>query len=417
MIITKKFESSAVNTFKIGDPKNFIYGKDEYLYTKQNKKYLDLVCGSAVTILGHGNKEHIKITKKVLKSGIFHTGTRLPNKYREDLYVMLNKVLPKHLDTFHLVNSGSEAVETALKVVQYVTKKKGVISFVGGYHGRTIGALSVTHDKKLRKSFHTLKNNIFLPYPGTYKNHKDKYSEDECLSKIKKYLSNKKNLPPVAIIECIQAVSGIIIPSKKFIREIFKILKANNIYIIVDEIWNGMGRTGNLFSFEKYNVKPDIVCLGKALSSTIPLSAVAAPKKLLKKWPPGIHTSTFQGNPIACALSKSTFDQIINKKLLNRVHKIELIFKKFSNDVSKYKYVGDVRVIGAQVGIEFLNNKGLPNKKIVNHLVKSLLLKKIIVYAGGEKGNVLMLIPPIIIKYDNLQKALKVIELEISNLK
>ena len=98
--------------------------KTEYLYTKKNIRYLDLVCGSAVTILGHGNKEHIKITKKVLKSGIFHTGTRLPNKYREELYVMLNKVLPKHLDTFHLVNSGSEAVETALKVVQYVTKKK-----------------------------------------------------------------------------------------------------------------------------------------------------------------------------------------------------------------------------------------------------------------------------------------------------
>jgi len=417
MLITKKFESTAVNTFKTGDPKNFIYGKDEYLYTKQNIRYLDLVCGSAVTILGHGNKEHIKITKKVLKSGIFHTGTRLPNRYREELYVMLNKVLPKHLDTFHLVNSGSEAVETALKVVQYVTKKKGVISFVGGYHGRTIGALSVTHDKKLRKSFHTLQNNVFLPYPGTYKNDKDKYTEDECLSKIRKYFNNKKNLPPVAIIECIQAVSGIIIPSKKFIREIFKILKENNIYVIVDEIWNGMGRTGTLFSFEKYNVKPDIVCLGKALSSTIPLSAVAAPKKLLKKWPPGIHTSTFQGNPIACALSKSTFDQIINKKLLNRVHKLELIFKKFSNDVSKYKYVGDVRVIGAQVGIEFLNNQGLPDKKRVNHLVKSLLLKKIIVYAGGEKGNVLMLIPPIIIKYDNLQKALKVIEQEISNLK
>ena len=102
MLITKKFQSTAVNSFKTGDPKNFIYGKDEYLYTKQNIKYLDLVCGSAVTILGHGNKEHIKITKKVLKSGIFHTGTRLPNKYREELYVMLNKVLPKRWFKFDI---------------------------------------------------------------------------------------------------------------------------------------------------------------------------------------------------------------------------------------------------------------------------------------------------------------------------
>ena len=116
-------------------------------------------------------------------------------------------------------------------------------------------------------------------------------------------------------------------------------------------------------------------------------------------------------------ITLSTFDQIINKKLLNRVHKLELMFKKFSNDVLKYKYVGDARVIGAQLGIEFFNNQGLPDKKQVNHLVKSLLLKKIIVYAGGEKGNVLMLIPPIIIKYDNLKRALKVIEEEISNLR
>ena len=108
-------------------------------------------------------------------------------------------------------------------------------------------------------------------------------------------------------------------------------------------------------------------------------------------------------------ITLSTFDQIINKKLLNRVNKLEQIFKKFSNDVSKYKYVEEIRVVGAQAGIEFLNNKGLPNKKIVNDLVKSLLLKKIIAYAGGEKGNVLMLIPPIIIKYDNLKRALKVI--------
>ena len=357
MIITKKFESSAVNTFKIGDPKNFIYGKDEYLYTDNKNKYLDLVSGSAVTILGHGNKEHIKITKQVLKSGIFHTGTRLPNKYREDLYLILDKVLPKNINTFHLVNSGSEAVETALKVVQYVTKKTGAISFTGGYHGRTIGALSVTHDKKLRTSFQTLKNNVFLPYPGTYKNNKEKYSEEECLNKINNYFKKKKNLPPVAIIECIQAVSGIIIPSKKFIKAVFKILKKNNIYIIADEIWNGMGRTGRLFSFEKYDVKPDIVCLGKSLSATIPLSAVAAPKKLLKNWPPGIHTSTFQGNPIACALSKSTFDQILSKKLLVRVNKIEQIFKQFSSRITNYKYVGDVRVVGAQAGIEFLDKK------------------------------------------------------------
>ena len=418
MFVTKKFESTAVNTFKLGNPINFIFGKNEYLYSKKNIKYLDLVCGSAVTILGHGNSEHIKITKEVLKTGIFHTGTRLTNKYREELYLILNKVLPKNLNSYHLMNSGSEAIETALKAVQYLTKKKGVISFTGGYHGRTVGALSVTYDKKLRENFQTFTNNYFLPYTGTYNNKKEKYTEEECLLKIKNFLSkNKKNLPPVAIIECVQAVSGIIIPSKKFIKEIFRLFKKNNIYVLVDEIWNGMGRTGKFFSFEKYNVKPDILCLGKALSSTIPLSAVAASKKLLKTWPPGIHTSTFQGNPLACALSKSTFDQIIKKKLLNRATKIEQIFNNYLTKLKNYKFIGDVRIFGAQAGIEFVDINGFANKKLVNKLVKNLLTKKIIVYAGGEKGNVLMLIPPITIKYKNLIDALKIIEKEIKTLK
>jgi len=414
MLITKKFESSAVNTFKNGNPVNFVYGKNEFLYTRKNIKYLDLVCGSAVTILGHGNTKHKKIAREVINTGIFHTGTRLPNKYREQLYLKLNEILPNNLNCFHLANSGTEAVETALKAVQFATGKKGVISFTGGYHGRTIGALSVTYDKKLRNNFHTLTKNIFFPYPGTYKNKKEKYTLKECLSYAKNYISkNKKSLPPVAIIECVQAVSGIIIPPKIFIREIFKLFKKNKIYIIVDEIWNGIGRTGKFFSFQKFNVKPDIVCLGKALSSTLPLSAVAGPKKLLKSWPSGIHTSTFQGNPVACATSTSTINQIIQNNLLDRVQKIENILKNSLFTLNQAIFIKEIRVFGAQAGIEFINSKGNPNKEIVEKLVKKLLLKKIIVYAGGEKGNVLMLIPPIIIKYINLKKSLNIIIKEI----
>ena len=137
---------------------------------------------------------------------------------------------------------------------------------------------------------------IFFPYPGTYKNKKEKYTLKECLSYAKNYISkNKKSLPPVAIIECVQAVSGIIIPPKIFIKEIFKLFKENNIYIIVDEIWNGMGRTGKFFSFQRFNIKPDFVCLGKGVKlaqEVIPYGNVtvvqATPEKNLRGTdPPG----------------------------------------------------------------------------------------------------------------------------------
>ena len=417
MKITKKYESSAVNTFKNGSPVEFFTAKGEYLFTKNKKKYLDLVCGSAVTNLGHSHKSHEKAINKVLKTGIFHTGTRLTNQFREELYSKLNFITPSYLNSFHLCNSGSEAVETAIKAAQYYSKKKNIISFSGGYHGRTMGSLSLTHNKKLKDSFHTLKNVTFFPYPGTYKNKNTKYTEEECLSFAKKYFKNTKKPTCAAIIECGQAVSGIILPNKKFFLEIFKIFKKNNILIIVDEIWNGFGRTGNFFSFQNFNLKPDLVCAGKAMSSSLPLSVVLGPSKILKTWPPGIHTSTFQGNPLSCAMASATIDEILKSKLINRAKKINQILRDSLSKLNKLPSIFEVRTHGAGAGIEFIYPDGSANSEIVKFIEKQMLKKNIIVYAGGERNNVLMLIPPLIIKFNNLKNSLKVLVEEIYLLK
>tara|TARA_B100000674_G_scaffold162472_1_gene130016 strand:+ start:1967 stop:3226 length:1260 start_codon:yes stop_codon:yes gene_type:complete len=415
MKITKKFESSAVNTFKNGDPIDFIYGKGEYLYTKNNKKYLDLVCGSAVTNLGHGHKAHKDAIKEVIKTGIFHTGTRLPNYFRENLYKKLSKILPKHLNTFHLSNSGSESVESALKAVQYYTGKKSLISFTGGYHGRTSGSLSATHNKKLKNNFNVHKNVIFFPYPGTYKNKKTKYTEEESINFTKKFFRNNKKYPPAAIIECGQAVSGIILPSNKYFKSIFEILKKNKVLIIVDEVWNGFGRTGKFFSFQNYKLKPDLVCAGKAMSSSLPLSILIGSSRLLKSWPAGIHTSTFQGNPVSCALACATIDSINKYKLLKKSFTIEKNFRGQLDILLDNPYISQVRFHGASAGIEFIDKNGLPDYKIVKKIERNMLKKQILVYAGGEKGNVLMLIPPLIININVLKKSIKVLINEIKS--
>ena len=416
MKITKKFESSAVNTFKNGNPIDFSYGKSEFLYTKTNKKYLDLVCGSAVTNLGHGHKAHKMAIKQVTKTGIFHTGTRLTNHFRECLYRDLSKILPNYLNTFHLCNSGSEAVETALKAIQFYSGKNSLISFTGGYHGRTAGSLSVTSNINLKKNFNIFKNITFFPYPGTYKDKKNKFTEDECILFALNFFKKNKNIPPAAIIECGQAVSGIILPSKKFFTTIFKIFKNNNVKIIVDEIWNGFGRTGNFFSFQNYKLKPDLVCAGKGLSSSLPLSILIGNSKILKAWPPGIHTSTFQGNPMSCALASATIKTIKINKLLNKSLSISNIFSKKLSILKTIPFISDVRVHGAGVGIEFISNKGLANNNIVKKIERNLLKKQILVYAGGERGNVLMLIPPLIINLNFLKISLDKIINEINQI-
>jgi len=413
MRITKKYESSAVNTFKNGNPIEFFTGKGEFLYTKNKKKYLDLVCGSAVTNLGHSHISHLKIVKKVLKTGIFHTGTRLTNEFRERLYSKLNSITPSNINSFHLCNSGSEAVETSIKAAQYFTGKKNIISFSGGYHGRTAGSLSLTHNKKIKEPFNTFRNISFFPYPGTFKNKNKKYSEEECLNFASKYFKSKKKSACAAIIECGQAVSGIILPSQNFFLEIFKIFKKNNIIIIVDEIWNGFGRTGNYFSFQNFNLKPDLICAGKAMSSSLPLSVVLGPSKILKKWPPGIHTSTFQGNPLSCAMACATIDELSKGKLIKRANKINNILRDKLSILNDINFISEVRTHGAGAGIEFVYPDGSANSSIVKLIERKMLKRNIIVYAGGERSNVLMLIPPLIIKFNILKNSLKVLIKEI----
>ena len=270
-----------------------------------------------------------------------------------------------------------------------------------------------SHNKKLKDSFNTLKNISFFPYPGTYKNKNIKFTEEECLSYAKAYFKNKKKPICAAIIECGQAVSGIIVPNKKFFLEIFKIFKKNNILIIVDEIWNGFGRTGNFFSFQNFNLRPDLVCAGKAMSSSLPLSVVLGSSKILKTWPPGIHTSTFQGNPLSCAMASANIDEILKSKLINRAKMINQILCHSLSKLNDIPSILEVRTHGAGAGIEFVYPDGSANSDIVKSIEKKMLKRNILVYAGGERNNVLMLIPPLIIRFNNLKKSLKVLIEEI----
>ena len=183
--------------------------------------------------------------------------------------------------------------------------------------------------------------------------------------------------------------------------------------IIVDEIWNGFGRTGNFFSFQNFNLRPDLVCAGKAMSSSLPLSVVLGSSKILKTWPPGIHTSTFQGNPLSCAMASANIDEILKSKLINRAKMINQILCHSLSKLNDIPSILEVRTHGAGAGIEFVYSDGSANSDIVKSIEKKMLKRNILVYAGGERNNVLMLIPPLIIRFNNLKKSLKVLIEEI----
>ena len=410
--ITRQRESSAANTFRTTDrPPVFRSGDGAWLATANGERWLDLVCGSATTNLGHGHPAHRAAIARALDTGIIHTGTRLPSPFRADLYDRLASILPARLDCFQLVNSGAEAVEAALKAAQFATGRRRLLSFAGGYHGRTLGALSVTHGSRIRDPFTTLDSVVdFLPYPYAADLVGPVRDARACLAALDARLGDlaeAHDLPAAMIVEAVQGVGGVVVPSDEFLAGLRDRCRAHGVVLIADEIWCGFGRCGRWFSFERSGIEPDLVVLGKALSGGLPLSAVAGPSDILKAWPPGMHTSTFQGNPLACAMAVATIDTIGGDGLLERVTgTIEPLLRRKLAPLDRLPAVHDIRVVGAHAAIEFVREGGGPDADPVNRLQRRCLDEHLLVYAGGWHGNALMLVPPLIVDEADLDAAL-----------
>ena len=413
LAITRQRESSAANTFRTTErPPVFTSGEGAWLGTATGERYLDLVCGSATSNLGHGHPAHRAAVIRALDTGIIHTGTRLPSPFRVELYERLASILPARLGCFQLANSGAEAVEAALKAAQYATGRRRLLSFAGGYHGRTLGALSVTHGPRIRAPFSTLDRIVdFLPYPCAADPMEAVHDTRACLAALDarlEELAEVDDLPAALIVETIQGVGGVIAPPHAFLGGLQLRCRAHDVLLIADETWCGFGRCGKWFAFQRSGIEPDLVVMGKALSGGLPLSAVAGPPEVLKAWPPGMHTSTFQGNPLSCAMAVATIDTIRSEGLLNRVtNTIEVLLGRRLAPLEEFQTVREIRVVGAQAAIEFVDEEGAPDADRVGRLQRRCLDEHLLVYGGGRHGNALILVPPLVIDEADLEAALE----------
>ena len=400
--LTRRHESTAANTFRlVPDPPVFVRGEGSWLFTPDDEHYLDLACGSATTNLGHGHPAHRRAIEEAVATGILHTGTRLPSPFRAALYERLVSILPPGLDSIQLVNSGAEAVETAIKAAQFATGRKRIVAFEGGYHGRTLGALSITSGERIRKPFPRLDHLVdVLPYPSS----SGAAAALEAAADLVEKRKAESDLPALIVIEAVQGVSGVIGPDAGFLSGLQGLARRHDVPLAIDEIWTGFGRAGRWFSFELAGLTPDIVVMGKALSGGLPLSAVASGPRFLKAWPPGMHTSTFQGNPLACAMAAANIDTIGNERLLEHVQTaIEPALRFALPPLAGNHGVTAVRVVGAMAAIELAG----PERNA--DLQRALLKRQILAYGGGRNGDCLMLLPPINIDAATLQGALDTI--------
>jgi 4-aminobutyrate aminotransferase len=386
-----------------------VRGDGPWLFTASGARYLDLVCGSATTSLGHGHPAHLSAIKTALASGILHTGTRLPSPFRAALYDQLQAILPAGLIRIQLLNSGAEAVEAAIKAAQFATGRKRLVAFEGGYHGRTLGALSVTSGERIRAPFGLMETTVdILPYPGT-----GRVSSGQALAAAEQLFQTRaaaSDLPALVIVEAAQAVSGIIGPDPDFLRGLQNLCQRHDVPLALDEIWNGIGRTGQWFGFELAGLAPDLVIMGKAISAGLPLSAVAAGERFLGVWPAGMHTSTFQGNPLACAMATATLETIRTDGLLEHVRSsVALNLTQALSPLAGQHGVAAVRVLGAQVAVAFQDATGQPDAARVTALQRALLDRRILAYGGGRDGDCLMLVPPLNLGADTLSEALAIL--------
>jgi 4-aminobutyrate aminotransferase len=398
-----------------------VRGEGSYLYTDAGKRMLDFASGVAVCNVGHN---HPKVAKAAIEQihNLIHGGH---NVVFYESYVKLGEKLVELTGNDTMVyfsNSGAEANEGSLKLAKYVSKRPAIISFKGGFHGRTLGTISITtSNSAFRKNYEGLLPSVyFAEYPYCYrcpfKQHPGNCNM-ECLGQFESIFKYQVDPDMIAaiIFEPIAGEGGYIVPPKEFVQGLREICNKNNIYLIFDEIQTGMGRTGKMFAYENYEIKPDIMSLGKAIGSGFPLSAVVAKRDIMKKWITGAHGGTFGGNPVSCAASIATINVLENGMLENAVKMGNYLRNKLNKMKNKYTVMGDVRGLGLMVAVEFVKENMKPNGGIVKKILNYCYNNGLIMIPCGPDKHVIRFIPATTVNQAEIDFALNVFEAGISN--
>ncbi|WP_196599985.1 aspartate aminotransferase family protein [Pectinatus frisingensis] len=395
-----------------------VKGEGCYLIDENGRKVLDFASGVAVCNIGHNHPKVVSAAKKQIDL-LIHGGH---NVVYYESYVKLAEKLVELSggDTMvYFSNSGAEANEGAIKLAKYVTKRQAVIAFRGSFHGRTLGTISLTSSNSAyRKNYEALLPSVyFTEYPNLYRTPYQKgdgpYPKEyrECLERLFETLIDPHCVAAI-IMEPIQGEGGYIVPPIEFMHYIRETCDKYGIMLIFDEIQTGMGRTGKLFAYENFGVRPDVFTLAKSIASGFPLSAIVGRKKYMEKWPAGAHGGTFGGNPVACAASLATLDVLINDGMLDNAVKAGQYMKNKLFALQK-KYpavIGDVRGIGLMLAIEIVQKNAVPDAALAAKIKEKALEKRLLLLLCGTYHNVIRFIAPTIVTEKEIDFALDVLD-------
>src|SRR5882762_7046536 len=380
--------------------------------------FLDFAAGIAVCSTGHCHPKVVAAIQKQAAELIHMSGTDF---YYESLPLLaerLGKTVPgSEAKKVFFTNSGTEAVEGALKLARYKTKRDKMIAFYGCFHGRTMGSLSLTASKSTqRKGFGGLLSGVeHIPYPYAYRCALW-HGPETCGAEILETLENqifKRLFDPTEvagiIIEPIQGEGGYVPAPKFFLQELQRICRQHGIMFIVDEVQSGMGRTGKWWACEQAGVEPDILCSAKGIASGMPLGAIIARESVMR-WKPGAHGTTFGGNPVCLAAALTTMDLIESEYMENARRMGDYLFGRLADWNKNFKIVGDVRGRGLMIGIEIVRDQRTKEKAsdLRNAIVDLAFHKGLLVLGAGE--NTVRLSPPLLIDQEQADFAVRSLE-------
>ncbi|MBS4192357.1 aspartate aminotransferase family protein [Bacillus sp. FJAT-49705] len=376
------------------------------------RKYLDFTSGIATENTGHRHPKVIAAIKEQVDH-LVHGPIGIIN-YDSIIHLAkkLKAVLPEPLDCFFFGNSGAEAIEGAVKLARHVTKRTYVVSFLGGFHGRTMGALSLTTSKsKYRRNLPVGANMTYqLPYAQITETPDGKDHDDYWSAHVEKdfeRLFNHQVAPDevaAVILEPVLGEGGYVIPPKAWLQKIREICDRYGILLIFDEVQTGFGRTGDWFAANRFGVTPDIMAIAKGIASGLPLSATVASRGLMEQWDIGSHSTTFGGNPVACAAACATIEVLKEEGLIENARILgDYALKRLLELREKHSAIGNVRGIGLMLGIEIVHPAtGKPNGEGLMKILEKCLEKGVIFYLSGNKGEVIRMIPPLNIDKEHL---------------
>ena len=390
-------------------------GQGATVIATDGRRFLDFTSGLAVLNIGHNHPRVMEAVRKQLESFV-HTGGIYYSESTVAAAEELVAITPPGLDTLFFGNSGAEAVEGALKVARYTSGRQAIISCSGAFHGRTLGALSVTSSSSAyRRHYHPLIPSIYqVSYPACF-NCPCGLTPDACGSKCLEEISRlfERQVPPeevcAIIIEPFLGEGGYYPAPKKYLQGLRAICDQYGILLIFDEVQSGIGRTGSWFCCEHAGVTPDLLTVAKALASGFPLSAVVGSRTVMQKWEQGAHGTTFGGNPVSCAAARATLQTIREEGLLDLSRTAGARALTFLQGLATQNpCIGEVRGMGCMIGVEFVDQAGEADGRLCNSVIEQCLAKGLILIGCGLKRNVVRFIPPLNVSAEELGEALDI---------